>query len=546
MLMPQQAHALRLFDPAMNYSDYPDALVFENGDPVYDKVGWDMRREEVLSIFEEHVYGITPREPFEIAFEQMDFDGNALNGSATKKEVKITVSRNDKDLDINLVIYLPNSAIGWPVPAFVGMNYRGNDSLETRPERWPLQTIIDAGYGVASFHVDDLAPNLDGWLSAEASFCDDGNSFPLIHRLFYKECQTCPGENEWMAIGGWAWGLSRAMDYFESDAGIDHTKVATFGFSRLGKAALWAGAQDERFAIVISAASGAAGAALSRRRKGETIALLNAQWDHWFPDSFDEYNSNEDALPIDQHQLISLMAPRPVYVSSGEDDFMADPEGEFYGALYASPVYEFLGLEGLPAPADEMPAVNNPVMGTIGYHVRADHSGELHDLNEYDWKQYIRFADMHLLGLDVRPATEKLSLHADSGKYFSENQKLFGNHDIDADKWRIGKSTKFTMTTICVAECLVSGHIVGIQSRSGKFWSAQSDGKLNSDRDELRSWEKFILINHSDSNGCLENGDIISLRSSAHGKYVASEWWGGANANIDQVDSSAKMKVVLH
>ena len=220
-----------------------------------------------------------------------------------------------------------------------------------------------------------------------------------IRPLFFKPGQTEPARDDWGAIGAWSYGLSRAMDYLEKDKDVDSKRVAIMGHSRLGKTVLWAGAIDTRFAMVISSCSGEGGASLYRRNYGETITNLVGAFPYWFSISFQEFADHADRLPVDAHELIALIAPRPVYITGGEDDRWADPKGEFLAGVAAGPVFRLLGAQDLGT--DEMPALNRPIMHTIGFHVR---TGK-HAVTSFDWDQFLTFADMHL-----RPLTKPESI----------------------------------------------------------------------------------------------------------------------------------------
>jgi hypothetical protein len=300
---------------------------------------------------------------------------------------------------VRLLIYLPPGA-SKPVPAFLSMNFEGNHTVSADPgititeqwtwdkksnqaklirpdeatrgksiSRWPVEMILSRGYGLVTLSRADVEPDYPtGWQ----------------HGVRARK----PGD--WGCISAWAWSLSRALDYIETDRDFDARRVAVVGHSRLGKTALWAGAQDERFALVISNNSGEGGAAMTRRCFGETIGLINKNFPHWFCANFKRYNDRENELPVDAHMLVALSAPRPVYVASASEDLWADPKGEFLACKNADPVYRLLGTDGFGV--EETPLVNTPVGKTIGYHVR---QGK-HDITQYDWEQYLAFADRHL------------------------------------------------------------------------------------------------------------------------------------------------------
>lgn len=402
--MALSAHELANYDEArvVPYS-LPPALVSHAGEDIDSPERWfQQRRPEVLRLFERGVYGLMPPpHPFTVALQEEG--GEALGGKAIRRQVRLQF---EKGAFIDVVVYIPRSAPG-SVPCFLGLNFWGNHAsfadpavllstawmrpgLEgvidnrateaaraTQTSRWPLEAILSRGYALATAYYGDIDPDFDDGF-------ENG-----VHPLF-KEWDAPRGGDAPASITAWSWGLSRIMDYLETQPEIDAGRVCLTGHSRLGKAALWAAACDQRFALVVSNNSGCGGAALSRRNYGETMDVIVKKFPHWFCGNGVTQAADVHATPVDQHLLISLVAPRPVFISSAEEDRWADPKGEFLGGWHASEVYRLLGEEGLEA--TEMPGLNQPIHSRIGYYIRPGK----HDITPGDWAVHLDFADRHL------------------------------------------------------------------------------------------------------------------------------------------------------
>ena len=382
----------------------PQLLKTKKGKSVKTVRDWERsRRPEIHDYFAHQVYGVVPAELNYHKAELMDYEPAALGGTAVRKQVNLHFKKGEKSIVVPVLMYLPSGSTNAPV--FLAYNFKGNHSLSAdtailvdgkklsqltgepsknfnpssrgeRTSRWAIDKMIDAGYGLVTVNYNTVDPDKNDF--------SDG-----VHALFYAPGQNSPKKNEWGSLSAWAWGMSRVMDFLETEPLVDQDKVVLMGHSRLGKTALWAGANDSRFSIVISNNSGCGGAALSRRRFGEKVSDINTNYPHWFAKNFHNFNENESALEVDQHMLIALMAPRPVYVASASKDPWADPRGEFLAAQAATPVYELYKKKGIET--KEMPAVNTPIHESVGYHLRAGK----HDVTDYDWEQYILFADQH-------------------------------------------------------------------------------------------------------------------------------------------------------
>ncbi len=391
--------------PPANYDEskippyiLPELMRLDNGKLVKTSKQWEQeQRPRIRQLFEAHVYGTIPAAPTGLHFKLVKENRNALNGKAISRQVNIYFSNGEDVPFLTLLLYVPKSVK--KVPVFAGLNFKGNQTIDADPDilmarywketntdiineedsrgirtgRWPLEKILASGYGLATAHYYELEPDhKDGWQEG-------------IRATLKEELSITP--DKWTAIGAWAWGLSRIQDYLETDELVDASQTILIGHSRLGKTALWLGANDTRFAKVIANESGEGGAALSRRWYGETIAHLNTNFPHWFTQQYKMYNNDVSALPVDQHMLLALIAPRPLYIASAEGDQWADPKGEFLSAKHALLVYKLYkkNVKGL----DTMPGINQPTGQTVRYHIR---EGK-HDVVPYDWDQFLNFAD---------------------------------------------------------------------------------------------------------------------------------------------------------
>lgn len=389
----------------------PELMRYADGSKVKGRDGWESRRRaEIYALFEREMFGRAPAGPDTLKTKMKESAGEVLGGLANRKQVRLDLGLGRW---MDLLIYTPAGAT-CPVPAFLGINFFGNSSIvadeavwRLEPEtmqrrygaypgidrnkvesrsargaqasRWPLERLLEAGYAVVTFYNGDLDPDFD-----------DGfrNGIQSRH---YKKGQHYPEPDEWGTLAAWAWGLSRALDYLEEEPSVDASRVAVFGHSRMGKAALWAAASDPRFALVISNESGCGGAALSRRAYGETVEIINRSFPHWFCENFKKYAGKEQLLPFDQHELLALIAPRPLYVASASQDRWSDPKGEFLSAVAASQAYGLYGYKALKGAKMPVPG-RSLVSDRMAYHLR---EGK-HEITLFDWEHYLAFADRFL------------------------------------------------------------------------------------------------------------------------------------------------------
>jgi hypothetical protein len=394
----------------------PDLMTCNDGSKVTTKEQWEQkRRQEVLETLISYEYGRTPYDKIKVSCKTLRKTKNALDGKAICKQVRMRFSNGRKHVDAYLMMYIPiskNRKDGGKCPVFVSYNFKGNHSTiadeyvlyspstefmkldSTRgnqSSRWCFEKIIDRGYAVATMCYDDIFPDYPGYringADEEIAEWNRTDRERSIISLFPGYDPDAKAADSWMAISAWAWGSSRIADYLLKQNWVDKDKLIVMGHSRQGKAALWAGALDERFKVVISNESGCGGAAIFRRKYGETAGAIMRIQPQWFCPAFWQFDGKEENMPFDQHWLMSLIAPRHAYVASAEEDRWSDPKGEYLGLYNANPVYELYGMKGIPSP--DMPPLMHPVHTDVGYHIR---EGK-HDVTDYDWECYMDFCD---------------------------------------------------------------------------------------------------------------------------------------------------------
>lgn len=370
--------------------DLPPLLVSAEGKRITTAEDWlKIRRPQILSLFGNLVYGTVPEpeSPLKMTFEVVKTNGEFMNGLGIRKDVRIRFENAKGTAEMLVLIFVPNNARR-PVPAFLMHSFddthgSGFEAHSTQAGRlrngWPLGEFFRRGFGFVAVYQGDLVRH------NEVEFSRG------IHRLFYRTGQSFPKASEWGVISAVAWGASRTMDYLATDAGIDAKRVAIMGHSKMGKATLWTAAQDQRFALAISAESGCAGAALWRRRYGETLEKMVTRFPYWLCRNAWKFVNNEDDLPVDQHMLLACIAPRPVYIHSGVEDRWADPRGEYLSAYHASEAYRLLGKKGLESEAS--PPIGEAIIKSdVGYHLREGG----HSIEMFDWMKFLEFAEYHL------------------------------------------------------------------------------------------------------------------------------------------------------
>jgi dienelactone hydrolase len=379
----------------------PDPLLMFDGKPAVTKKDWfEKRRPELKELFQHYEYGYIPP-PAKIKTSVDYTDKKSFGGKATLKLVTISFAQKNAP-QFHLMLVIPNQKKN-PAPVFLGLNFSGNQSLVTDTnvpipdawmnnknpgvvnnratgasrgkniDTWAIEQSIDRGYAVATIFCGEIQPDVT-------------NATTGVRTVFHGSKNP---DEDWGTIAAWAWGLQRAVDYLEKDSSVDAKKIAVVGHSRLGKAAMLAGAFDERIALVVPLQAGCGGTSPARGKIGESVQRINTSFPHWFDAEFKKFNDESERLPFDQHCLIALCAPRPVLLSNATEDTWANPEGQFEMLKAADKVYRLVGGEGIAS--TQMPEVGKLMDSTLGYYIRPGK----HSMTSDDWKAFMDYADAH-------------------------------------------------------------------------------------------------------------------------------------------------------
>ena len=319
----------------------PDPLILSNGRPVRDAGTWNrQRRPEIMRLYETEIFGRVPSNAPKVTWDVKGTDPAARGGAALMKEIVGTAGSGPNAVHIRVTLFTPARANG-PVPVILIANFGGGATPARAGGGVQLgdppvaADILARGWGYAMVGYQDIQPD-------RLNALNEG-----VIGLTLGSGQTEPGPDGWGSITAWAWGVSRIIDYLETDKSVNAKQIALQGHSRLGKAALWASALDDRIKVVYASCSGEMGAALSRRDWGETVDDMAQNFPWWFAGNFQKYAGRWNDMPVDAHMLIALSAPRPVFITGGTTDQWADPVGMFLAEVNAGPVYRLLGRTDL-------------------------------------------------------------------------------------------------------------------------------------------------------------------------------------------------------
>lgn len=368
----------------------PELLKMSSGEMVKTREQWEkVRRPEIEKLLLEQEYGVRPVErPADLSFRETAAPEECYGGKAIRKRVKATYSGPGGTGEMNFSVWIPKRST--PAPVFIHSSPRPAETADKvdgpRPVYWlPVEDIVSRGYAVAAYCNQEVA--IDWNTSPDVPTSG-------VFKVFGPKNLMERNPTEWGILSAWAWGMSRVLDWVETEPLLDAKKAAAVGLSRNGKTALIAGAFDTRFAMTVSCCSGCSGAKLNHITLWESEHIKDIMVaKKWFCPNYAKYVGKDrtGTMPFDQHFMLALVAPRLLYVSSATEDAWAGPRGEFAALELASPVWRNLyGIPGLIAHG--FPKADTPLnAGSLGYHLREG----FHDITRYDWRCYMDFAEGH-------------------------------------------------------------------------------------------------------------------------------------------------------